>query len=66
MDAVPPSPSENVALPSLFSSNTLVQKPTTASGYGLFSDATCRLSPVGIGVVPPTARMYRFESWPET
>jgi len=38
----------------------LVQKPTTASVYGLFSDATCRLSPVGIGVVPCTAHRYRL------
>lgn len=37
-----------------------VPKPTTASGYGLFSDATFRLSPIGISVVPRTAHRYRF------
>lgn len=60
VDAIPPSPSENVALLHLFWSNMLVQKPTTASGYGLFSDATCRLSSVSISVGPHTARRYRF------
>lgn len=62
--AIPPRPSENVALPHLFWSNMLVQKPITASDYGLFGDATCRLSPIGISVVPRRA-LQSWKDWSE-